>query len=195
MTIRRVPSNLNTTGKVGMVSIGYTASTKPSSNIMALFWRGITRFLQIHTCGDQGINWNTKASCNFNYKDGYKLSFPLKFSRNYLLHWTSPGQTHTICTSLVSFFYFYFFPSSLCRTLPSFTSSWYCLFNLHSQLPHFLPSWTIQSFWSFFSTSFPELHIHSQFFRSSLFLDHMVSQLSSSTLFLNHMVASHCIAP
>jgi hypothetical protein len=47
MTIRRVPSNLNTTGKVGMASIGYTVSTKPSSKTTALFWLGITKFLQI----------------------------------------------------------------------------------------------------------------------------------------------------
>jgi hypothetical protein len=45
ITMRRVPSNLKTTGKVGTASIGYTVSTKPSSNTMALFWLGITKFL------------------------------------------------------------------------------------------------------------------------------------------------------
>lgn len=49
MTMRKVPSSLKTTGKVGMVAMGSTVSTSPSESSVALFCMGITRFLHTQT--------------------------------------------------------------------------------------------------------------------------------------------------
>ena len=71
MTIRRVPRSLNTTGKVGILNIGYRPLRSSWESTILLFWGGITRFL-----------WKKNTNVKYNKVVNKKFVWILSLKKN-----------------------------------------------------------------------------------------------------------------